>query len=539
MEHFLIEKLQTTGIEMPNNIAANGFTRWGHNSKYWLTPVADGYAFGDWSSGEKHFAFPNDINLLSPAEQAEINRKIAAERAKYHAEQQEQQKKVAETAASQFAKLGDAPAEHPYLACKQIAANAAKYNPDTQSLVVPLYDSAGKLWSLQYIGPNGEKRFMPGGRKKGCFCSFGDETDTVIICEGFATAATIHAATGLHTIAAMDAGNLLPVAQSIRSKYPTAKMIIAADNDWESEINTGVNAAAVAADTVCATLCVPKIDTPGMSDFNDIALNQGLAQAKQQLDAAIAVAMRPLNGGFRVMSMAEFLDHELPPIEFLLYPLIPQNGVSLLYAERGAGKTFMAMAIAIAAASGFDFLNFKAEKPRRVLYIDGEMDAREMQDRFNLLIAGFESEGKEVIRDNITLFLSGLQDNATMPDLATPAGQRQVEIYAKNADLIIVDNIFSLYTAGRENDADSWVKYNEWSRKMRAMGKSILWLHHTGKDKTRGPRGSSAIESILNTSISLEVSHIHQASDGAIPQITRCQWRRRSYVRCQIGVCSG
>lgn len=515
MKNFLIEKLQTAGIELPRDIKADGFTRWGHNSQYWLTPVADGYAFGDWASGEKHFAFPNDVNLLSPAEQAEINRKIAAERAKYHAEQLEQQKKVAETAASQFEKMGDAPAEHPYLARKQITANAAKYNQDTQSLVVPLYDSAGKLWSLQYIGPNGEKRFMPGGRKKGCFCPFGDETDTIIICEGFATAATIHAATGLHTIAAMDAGNLLPVAQSIRSKYPTAKMIIAADNDWESEINTGVNAAAVAADTVCATLCAPTIDTHGMSDFNDIAVSQGLAQVKEQLDKATALAMRPLNGGFRVISAADFLEYELPKTEFLLYPLIPQNGLSLLYAERGAGKTFMAMAIAIAAASGFDFLNFKADKPRRVLYIDGEMDAREMQDRLNLLIAGFESEGKTVIRENINLFLSGLQDNATMPDLATPIGQRQVELYAKNADLIIVDNIFSLYTAGRENDADSWVKYNEWSRKMRAMGKSILWLHHTGKDKTRGPRGSSAIEAILNTSIALEVSSNHKANDGA------------------------
>ena len=252
-----------------------------------------------------------------------------------------------------------------------------------------------------------------------------------------------------------------------------------------------------------------------MSDFNDIAVSQGLAQVKRQLDVAATLAMRPLDGGYRVISASDFLEYELPKTEFLLYPLIPQNGLSLLYAERGAGKTFMAMAIAIAAASGFDFLNFKADKPRRVLYIDGEMDAREMQDRLHLLGAGFESEGKTVIYENIKLFLSGLQDNATMPDLATPAGQRQVEIYAKNADLIIVDNIFSLYTAGRENDADSWTQFTAWSRKMRAMGKAILWLHHTGKDKTRGPRGSSAIEAILNTSIALEVSNAHQASDGA------------------------
>lgn len=513
MEPFLIEKIQAAGFELPHDIKTDGFTRWGHNSKYWLTPVADGYVFGDWTLRDKNYAFPNDVNLLSPGERAELNRKINEERAKYRAEQKEQQAKVAETAASQFAKMSDAPAEHPYLARKQITANNAKYNPDTQSLVVPLYDSAGKLWSLQHINPDGEKRFLPGGRKKGCFCPFGDETDTIVICEGFATAASIHAATGFYTVAAMDAGNLSPVACEIRNKHPKAKIIIAADNDWESENNTGVNAAVVAADEAYAALCVPEIDTPGMSDFNDIAVSQGLEKVKRQLESVVAI--RPLDGGYRVISAAEFLDQELPPIDYLLYPLIPQNGLSLLYAERGAGKTFMAMAIAIAAASGFDFLKFKADKPRRILYIDGEMDAREMQDRFNLLIAGFESEGKTVIRENIKLFLSGLQDNATMPDLATSAGQRQVEIYAKNVDLIIVDNIFSLYTAGRENDADSWTQFTAWSRKMRAMGKAILWLHHTGKDKTRGPRGSSAIEAILNMSIGLEVSNSHQASDGA------------------------
>ncbi|MCM1223460.1 MAG: AAA family ATPase, partial [Lachnospiraceae bacterium] len=516
MKTFLIDKFQRHNIPYPDcPIKESGFTRWGHNNKYWLTPVADGYGFGDWSTGERHFAFPDNVNLLSESERLELNRRINEERAKYHAEQQEQQKKVAETAATQFTKMVDAPAEHPYLARKQIAANNAKYNPDTQSLVVPLYDITGKLWTLQHIAPDGEKRFLPGGRKKGCFCPFGDTTDTIVVCEGFATASSIHAATGFYTVAAMDAGNLLPVASEIRRKYPTAKLIIAADNDWESENNTGVNAAAVTADETCATLCVPKINMPGMSDFNDIAVSQGLEQVKQQIDAAVAVAMRPLDGGYRVISAADFLDYELPPTEFLVYPLIPQNGLSLLYAERGAGKTFMAMAIACAAASGFDFLNFKAEKPRRVLYIDGEMDAREMQDRLNLLIAGFESDGKTVIRENMNLFLSGLQDNTTMPDLATPAGQRQIELYAKNVDLIIVDNIFSLYTAGRENDADSWQQFTIWSKKMRAMGKSILWLHHTGKDKTRGPRGSSAIEGILNTSIALEVSSAHQASDGA------------------------
>lgn len=515
MEQFLIDKLQAEQFEFPAKISANGFTRWGHNKQYWLIAVGDGYAFGDWVSGDRFYAFPDSNHELSATEKRELNIKIAKQRELFVQEQKQAQLAVAETARHEYAKMAVAPDAHPYLNRKQVSAGLAKYNPRTNSLVVPLLDTDDNLWTLQYISPSGEKRFMAGGRKKGCFCPFGAPNDTIIICEGFATAASIYAAVGEYTVAAMDAGNLEPVAQALRAKYPNARVIIAADNDWEKESNTGVNYATKAADATGAKLCVPNINTPGMSDFNDIAVSQGLDTVKNQISEVLALTMRPLTGGYRVINAADFLDRELPPTEYVLYPMIPENGLSLLYAERGAGKTFMALAIACAVAGGFEFLNFRADKPRKVLYIDGEMDVNEMQKRINLLINGFESEGKIVIRENIKLFLSGLQNNATMPDIAKPEGQKHIEAFTQDVNLIIIDNIFSLYTAGHENDADSWTGYNAWSRKMRSMGKSILWLHHTGKDKNRGPRGSSAIEAILNSSIALEVSPTHKTSDGA------------------------
>ena len=515
MEQFLIEALNANQIELPNQIAPDGFTRWGHHNQYWLVKCGDGYAFGDWASDKKYTVFPDAIYILSPAEKQALDIQIAKQRELFHKERQQAQQTVAETAQREYDKMDTAPDTHPYLKRKCVSAGLAKYNPKTDSLVVPLYDTDDKLWSLQYISADGEKRFMAGGRKKGCFCPFGTPSDTIIICEGFATAATVYAASGEYTVAAMDAGNLEPVAMAIRSKYPNARILIAGDNDWEKEPNVGAEYAANAAHTVGANVCMPDIHTPGLSDFNDLAVSQGLDKVKNQIDNVLAFAMRPLTGGYVVITADEFLERTLPPAEYVLYPMIPKNGLSLLYAERGAGKTFMALAIACAVAGGFDFLKFKADKPRRVLYIDGEMDAREMQDRINLLINGFLTEGKTVIRENLKLFLSGLQDNPTMPDISKPDGQKHIETFAKDVDLIIVDNIFSLYTAGRENDADSWTIYNAWSRKMRAMGKSVLWLHHTGKDKTRGPRGSSAIESILNSSVALEVAPVHKASDGA------------------------
>ncbi len=517
MENFLINKLNAANIPHPDNINHHGeFTRWGHNSKYWLVQCEDGYVFGDWSTGEKFTAFPDNVDLRTPTQQAELNRRIAEQQKQWQIQREHEQNQVSQLATAMYAKMVDAPAEHGYLVEKGIQPYCARYNPETGSLVVPLYDTMGQLWTVQHITPDGEKRFLSGGKKKGCFCPIGEpDKKTVIVCEGFATAATIHQATGFYTVAAMDAGNLLPVAKVIAAQYPSAKLIIAADNDHDKETNTGVESATAAAMEVGAVVSVPEVDLPCMSDFNDVAVHYGMEAVKSQIESAVDLALKPIDYGFKVMTATDFLRQELPQLEFLVHPLIPKNGLSLMYAERGAGKTFMAMAIACAAAGGFDFLNFKVEKPCKVLYIDGEMDSSEMQERLRSLSAGFASEGKHVNMDNLSLFLSGMQENPTMPDIATPQGQQQIESYCKDADLIIVDNIFCMYTAGRENDADSWVQYNAWSRKMRARGKSVLWLHHTGKDKKRGPRGSSAIESILNSSIALEVSPTHTASDGA------------------------
>jgi len=221
---------------------------------------------------------------------------------------------------------------------------------------------------------------------------------------------------------------------------------------------------------------------------------------------------------YKIVNATELCTMPLPDIEWILYPFIQAKGIALLYAERGVGKTFMALAIACAAASGFDFLNFKARQTKyRVLYIDGEMAAKDIQDRLNRLVAGFATEDKHVDTENIDFFCADLQTNDIgMPNLSSTDGQLALEPYLQDKDLIILDNVYFLYKPDKENDADSWQAFNTWSQSQRSKGRSILWIHHTGKDKARGPRGSSAIETILNTSLSMENDDNHKQSHGAI-----------------------
>lgn len=146
----------------------------------------------------------------------------------------------------------------------------------TDVLLVPIRNGPD-IVSLQGIFPpsrshkNGRKQYLSGGMKKGCYFKIGgySETDgigTIVVCEGFATGASIFEATGLQVLVAFDAGNLLPVAQMARANMDRAgvtngRILIAGDNDqWgDSNDNPGVRSAAEAAEAVSGTPGDPEI----------------------------------------------------------------------------------------------------------------------------------------------------------------------------------------------------------------------------------------------------------------------------------------
>jgi putative DNA primase/helicase len=144
---------------------------------------------------------------------------------------------------------------HDYLTHKGVHSHGAKI--EGQNLLIPMRDTAGKLHSLQTIAPDGTKMFMPGGRVKGCYFSIGKPRGALIISEGLATGASIHECTGHAVAVAFNAGNLASVALALRTKYPTLKIIIAADNDDQTPGNPGMTKAKTAADAVGGVLAVP------------------------------------------------------------------------------------------------------------------------------------------------------------------------------------------------------------------------------------------------------------------------------------------
>lgn len=212
-------------------------------------------AFGSWKTGQSCSWSAERPESMTLAERAAQAARMAQARRARDAEQAKVQADAAARAEALWAKSHPATNQHPYLARKRVQAYGVRLLGP--SLVIPLRDEAGELHSLQFIGPEGRKTFLTGGRKRGCYYAIGRPAGDLCICEGYATAASIHEATGYATASAFDAGNLEPVARALRGKFPRLRLIVCADNDTETAGNPGLRYAEAAARAVRGFLAFP------------------------------------------------------------------------------------------------------------------------------------------------------------------------------------------------------------------------------------------------------------------------------------------
>ncbi|RZI43209.1 ArsR family transcriptional regulator [Herbaspirillum sp. HC18] len=213
---------------------------------------------------------------------------------------------------------------------------------------------------------------------------------------------------------------------------------------------------------------------------------------------------------YKAVNIVELVQTPLKPRDRILAPWLLTQSLSMLHAWRGVGKTHVALGIGFAVASGDSFLGWKATAPRRVLYLDGEMPGASLQSRLTALIANSDSDFDP---DNFKILTPDLQIGA-MPDISTLQGQEEIYPLTQDADLIIVDNLSTLArSGGRENDAESWQIIAEWALSMRQEGRSVLFIHHSGKGGAQ--RGTSKKEDILDTVITLKRPPDYQSDEGA------------------------
>ncbi|HBV6662042.1 TPA: DUF927 domain-containing protein [Klebsiella pneumoniae] len=184
-------------------------------------------------------------------------------------------------------------------------------------LLLPLVDDSGAAVAAQTITTAGEKRLLTGSAKRGAFHVIQpvDSPESVILTEGLATSLSVHLMRpDALAVCAIDAGNLLPVAQAMRQRYPDIQIVIAADNDIKpGEPNTGKDAAEKAAKAVSGWVALPP--TVKKADWNDYHQQHGLEAATtafknsmyQPQEPEVSAKLQVINGGKKGASKPESL----------------------------------------------------------------------------------------------------------------------------------------------------------------------------------------------------------------------------------------
>ncbi|WP_337263677.1 MULTISPECIES: LPD7 domain-containing protein [unclassified Serratia (in: enterobacteria)] len=226
--------------------------------------------------------------------------------------------RIAKTLASQWSKMPPAPDSHPYLSRKDVSATVGVRLDKYDNLVIPLSNSAGELRTLQYIKPDGTKNLKKDAEKTGNFFVVGGELSPlspILYAEGYATAASLHQATGLPVVMTVDAGNMVTVSRNLNTLYPDTAHIILGEDDFTKADNKGLNKAREAASAINGTYVIPQFTdseraqafagTASFSDFNDIHHSRGLDAVRDQL----APVLDPLLPDWR-QTFAE--EHPMP-----------------------------------------------------------------------------------------------------------------------------------------------------------------------------------------------------------------------------------
>ncbi|MFZ7127545.1 MAG: AAA family ATPase [Desulfobacterales bacterium] len=510
-----MDALHEAGYNLPESPVPDGeIHRFRHDDRSggrsgWYVLHGDGIpagSFGDWKSGQTFTWCGKSEFELTPEQRAEYRLRIEQHKQAREQETARKKAKAAEEARQRWNTAKPETGNHPYLQRKGVRAYGLKREGDL--LLIPVLDASG-LSSLQTIDADGEKLFLTGGRKKGCSFTIKGDDSNIYITEGYATGATIHEATGCTVLVAFDAGNLLPVAQSLRTKHSGAKIVICADDDrWKPEIgNAGIENGKAAAKAVGAELISPRFKdlSTQPTDFNDLAVLEGIEAVRLQLRRTRPPLLPPARSEM-VISETELSQSAISPPCIVLDYLFCDVGT--VAAPGGTGKTTILLREIVSIILERPLYGLDVLRPGWCLYVTAEDPREVLVARLREIMTAMELTDRErrAVMDGILIWdVSGETArliNARDGNIElTPLADNIVTAYRDDPPVMTVFDPAISFGAG-----ESYINDNEQGlitagrRIMRGLGCCVRYVAHTGKLNARGKtldqytsRGGSAL----------------------------------------------
>ena len=305
--HF-INALQARGLKVPKgeliadghihrcDVADKGPSGRGDGSYAFYSdgPIPAGW-FNNWTDGRGIETWHLNIDRqLTAEEKREIARAVEKARSDHAALLAETQARARLKAKRLWTSAEHDFDAHRYCKRKKVEPVGLRIDDDG-CLLVPVKNEDGKLVSLQFIKPDGNKRFLKGSRVKGCHHwvttpKQAEDGNTICVCEGWATGESIYQATRYAVVVSFNASNLAAVAKWVHQRYPDSRVVICADDDWKTDGNPGVREAKKAARVVNGLVAVPEFGkdrADGETDFNNMLNAFGAKEVKRAIDAAV------------------------------------------------------------------------------------------------------------------------------------------------------------------------------------------------------------------------------------------------------------
>ena len=379
----LVDFIDTTGVLVRVPVMATVNTRpdkSGERSGYYVYNQLDNNfvcVYGNWRTSQEWKFTSFNPNEMSVQEKRDLQAKLEEAQKRREEAKKQKHKEVAVYSKEKF-NLADEVTEHKYLKDKKV--NNYGLKTTNSNLLVPVYSItkndngtlAKDIKSLQYIFPDGSKKFVGGGEIKGNIFLIGCDAyelphlPEIIICEGYATGSSIYEATGTPVAVVFSANFCLTACLRLRS-VTNAKFVLALDND---ESNVGKKNADEVASSV--DNCVVRL--PSLNDYNDVHLEVGLEQVKTELTE--------LSFGIRNYAIRNLVGTP-PKIEWLVDDLLPLSINCVLAGVGGIGKSFLGIDLAMKVANGGEWLGKQVVAKGDALIISAEDNQAEVWRRIN------------------------------------------------------------------------------------------------------------------------------------------------------------
>ena len=305
--------------------------------------------YGNWRTALEQKFTSYNTNEMTASQKRDLQVKVEEAQLRREEAKKTKQDEVALYVKDKFAKAGEVK-EHKYLTDKRVENHGLRLT-STNNLMIPLHSIikssdtgllVSRIRSLQYIFPDGSKKFASGGEVRGNIFLIGVEhhllptLETLVICEGYATGASIYEATGLPCAVVFSANFCLTATTRLRA-ITNSKFLLALDNDTSGVGEKCANEVASAVSNCMVRL--PSV----IGDFNDLANAKGEEQLKLEL----------LESKFNIRQYAVRNLIESPaPIEWLVDSFIPLGKPGLIAAVGGVGKSLSMIQLALGIAIG-------------------------------------------------------------------------------------------------------------------------------------------------------------------------------------------